>query len=197
MGFSRQEYWKRNLARGTVDAQWCVNEWINPVPLGFNTKSIYFNWKSFPPVRHPHPPWCSTCILWWHIHSPLPIFKKQGGSRAVAITYYTDFTLFYPPPGQGLPCVPWAAPKDTCLPCHGMRVSSAPPPVLPRQIRVHPAKSYQKRLPDAQDHVSSGIIQWVQIKHVPAVGSKALEPAKHCACSQNPSSWANFIQPDL
>ena len=73
----------------------CVNEWINPVPLGFNTKSIYFNRKSFPPVRHSHPPRCSTCILWWHIHSPLPTFKKQGGSRAVAITCYTDFTLFY------------------------------------------------------------------------------------------------------
>ena len=26
----------------------CVNEWINPVRMGFNTKSIYFNRKSFP-----------------------------------------------------------------------------------------------------------------------------------------------------
>lgn len=35
--------------------------------------------------------------------------------------------------------MPWEAPKDTCLPCHEMRVSSVPPPILPRQIRVHPA----------------------------------------------------------
>lgn len=35
--------------------------------------------------------------------------------------------------------MPWVALKDTCLPSHEMRVSSTPPPILPRQIRVHPA----------------------------------------------------------
>lgn len=102
-----------------------------------------------------------------HLLFLVPICRAGGARVSPHLPLHLDSL---PPPGQGLPCVPWAAPKDTCLPCHGMRVSSAPPPVLPRQIRVHPAKSYQKRLPDAQDHVSSGIIQWVQIKHVPAVG---------------------------
>lgn len=35
--------------------------------------------------------------------------------------------------------MPWVALKDTCPPQSRNEVSSTPPPILPRQIRVHPA----------------------------------------------------------
>ena len=97
----------------------------------------------------------------------VPICKAGGARVAPRLPLHLDFLST---PGRGLPPMPWAAPKGTCLPCHGMRVSSMPPPVLPRQIKSAPHKSYQKCLANAQGNVSLGVVQWVQIKHVPAVG---------------------------
>ena len=66
----------------------------------------------------------------------IPICRAGGARVSPHLHLHLDSL---PPPGRGLPSVPWEAPKDTCLPCHEMRVSSVPPPILPRQIRVHPA----------------------------------------------------------
>lgn len=60
-------------------------EWMNTSPMGFHIKSIYFKRKLFSPVRHGCLSWCFIHFPWLHVHSLLPIFKKQECSITGAI----------------------------------------------------------------------------------------------------------------
>lgn len=104
-----------------------MNEWMNPVLMGFDTRSVYFNWKSLPPVKHVSFPVLYTPFVIVRSHSSSHF---REGSRAVAITCCIAFTLFYlnlilPPPCDL---------EGTFIICAFM--SRSPPPPGPRLTQL-------------------------------------------------------------
>lgn len=86
--------------------------------------------------------------------------------------------------------MPWVALKDTCLPSHEMRVSSTPPPILLRQIRVHPASLTRNIFPMPETTYPWDLFSGFRSNTYPLLGS-LMEQA--CGNERGEEAHSNLV----